>query len=358
MRRSANDCSARRRCGASRGGAACGRPACRAAGRAPRSRQTKPRRAGATAKQQLRLARAAPRRPRACARSTRRSRFCGAQRLAAVRERDDDALARRARTRASSFSASASPRAASAGRCASNANGCPAGTGRARSRLLERHRLEPSSSQTCAHLVRLPDEIGRAIERRHEVARNSADRLVVVVPASARSRSSAPLGGRIDRRVLDRVQRALRERRERAHLLDLVAEELDAKRLAAGRREDVDEPAADGELAALVRALDPLVAGERERLGKLVEADLRRRRRCGSAPAAPRRGGIPSASARRGRDDEPARARGRRAHGRARRRDAAAARGPSPSGRRGSGSSATRSSPRNHAAASAASRAS
>ena len=69
------------------------------------------------------------------------------------------------------------------------------------------------------------------------------------------------------------MQCALRERRERAHLLDLVSPELDAKRLAPGRREDVDEPAANRELAALVRALDAFVAGERERLGELLEAD-------------------------------------------------------------------------------------
>ena len=67
------------------------------------------------------------------------------------------------------------------------------------------------------------------------------------------------------------MQRALGERRERADRLDLVAEELDAERLAAGRREDVDEAAAHGELAALLDAVDPLVAGERELLGERVE---------------------------------------------------------------------------------------
>ena len=74
------------------------------------------------------------------------------------------------------------------------------------------------------------------------------------------------------------MQRALRERRERAHLLDLVAEELDAQRLAPGRREDVDEAAANRELAALLRPLDALVAGQRERLGQRVDALLVARR--------------------------------------------------------------------------------
>ena len=70
------------------------------------------------------------------------------------------------------------------------------------------------------------------------------------------------------------MERPLRERRERADLLDLVTEELDAERFAAGRREHVDDPAADRELTALVDALDPLVAGEREVLGEAVDARL------------------------------------------------------------------------------------
>ena len=71
------------------------------------------------------------------------------------------------------------------------------------------------------------------------------------------------LRGRVDRGLVDLAQRPLRERRERADALDLVAEELDPERLAAGGREDVDEAAADGDLAALLDPLDPLVAGER-----------------------------------------------------------------------------------------------
>ena len=60
------------------------------------------------------------------------------------------------------------------------------------------------------------------------------------------------------------MQRALCERRERTNRFDLVAEELDAQRLAAGRREDVDKTAAHRELAAIVDALDPLIAGVRK----------------------------------------------------------------------------------------------
>ena len=78
----------------------------------------------------------------------------------------------------------------------------------------------------------------------------------------------------MDDGAVDRMQRPLGEGGERAHLLDLVAVELDPERLAAGRREDVDEPAADGELAALLGALHPLVARQRKLLREAVETGL------------------------------------------------------------------------------------
>ncbi len=78
----------------------------------------------------------------------------------------------------------------------------------------------------------------------------------------------------MDHGLVDGVQRALGEGRERANLLDLVAEELDAQRLAAGAREHVDEPAADRDLPALLRAVGPRVARERELLDEGVEVDL------------------------------------------------------------------------------------
>ena len=73
---------------------------------------------------------------------------------------------------------------------------------------------------------------------------------------------AAAFRGRVHDGVVDRVEGALSERRERAHLLDLVAEELDAERLAARAREHVDDAAADGELPAILDAIDTLVAGE------------------------------------------------------------------------------------------------
>ena len=70
------------------------------------------------------------------------------------------------------------------------------------------------------------------------------------------------------------MERALREGREGAHRLDLVAEELDAQRLAPRGREDVDDAAAHGELAAVVDALHALVAREGERLPEPLDAGL------------------------------------------------------------------------------------
>jgi hypothetical protein len=138
---------------------------------------------------------------------------------------------------------------------------------------LEVDGLEPVLLPDPAHLVGLPDEIGGAAERGDQ--RPLGRRLVVVVPGQLDAIGVGPaLRGRIDDRVRHGMERALREGREGADALDLVAEELDAQRLASGRREDVDEPAAHGELAALVGTLDACVAGQRERFREAVDARL------------------------------------------------------------------------------------
>ena len=82
------------------------------------------------------------------------------------------------------------------------------------------------------------------------------------------------LGGRGQLDPLGLAERALRERREVADRLDLVAEQLDPRRLILGRGEDVEDPAADRELAAVVDLLDPLVAAAGEQLGDVAEVDL------------------------------------------------------------------------------------
>jgi hypothetical protein len=135
----------------------------------------------------------------------------------------------------------------------------------------EGDRVEPFLGPDCAHLVGQPHEVRPCGYGRYQVFRNRDRRIVVQLRLHE---VEPPLGGGIDQRRLDRVECALRERRERAHLLDLVAPELDPERLTARRREDVDEPAADGELAALVGTLHALVAGQRERLRQLFQAQL------------------------------------------------------------------------------------
>src|SRR5207248_5860905 len=142
---------------------------------------------------------------------------------------------------------------------------------------LQRLRLVALLLPYVPHLVGLPHEVGRAPEWRHEVRRRLG-----LLREGGLGEIDAPLRGRVDRRVLDWVQRPLRERREGTDALDFVAEELDAKRLASGGREDVDQVAANGELPAFLDTLDALVADERKLLrelgvgGDLAEPDRRR----------------------------------------------------------------------------------
>ena len=81
------------------------------------------------------------------------------------------------------------------------------------------------------------------------------------------------LGGGRD---LDRVgvaERALGERGEPAQRLDLDVEQVDAHRAVLGRREDVEQAAADRELAAVLDLVDALVAGGDEVVRGLVEVE-------------------------------------------------------------------------------------
>ena len=85
------------------------------------------------------------------------------------------------------------------------------------------------------------------------------------------------LGGELGGgRDLDRVglaQRALGEGREPAQRLDLDVEQVDADRALLGRRVDVEQAAADRELAAVLDLVDALVAGGDEVGGDLVEVE-------------------------------------------------------------------------------------
>ena len=82
------------------------------------------------------------------------------------------------------------------------------------------------------------------------------------------------LGGGVELDPLGLGERALGEGREVADRLDLVAEQLDPRGAVLGRAEDVEDPAADGELAAIGDLLDALVAAAGEQLGDVGEVDL------------------------------------------------------------------------------------
>ncbi len=173
---------------------------------------------------------------------------------------------------ASSVSASARPRAAIAGRCASNENGWLCGNESSSVVPFSEIGWSLSSSQMRRTSSGWKTKSGARSSGATRSFGTGPD--LALVPVPVLHQVEPPLGRRIDRARLDRVQRALRERRERANRLDLVAEELDAQRLAAGRREDVDDAAAHRELAAVVDALDALVAGDRERFREPLDADL------------------------------------------------------------------------------------
>ena len=71
------------------------------------------------------------------------------------------------------------------------------------------------------------------------------------------------------------LERALVGDREGPDLLDLVAPELHAQRVLLGRREDVDDPAADRELAALLDQVDPGVRRRGQPTDHVLEVGLR-----------------------------------------------------------------------------------
>jgi hypothetical protein len=61
---------------------------------------------------------------------------------------------------------------------------------------------------------------------------------------------------------------------EEADLLDRVAEEVDPDRVLLGRREHVDDAAADRELASAFDEVDAVVGRAHERVGQLVEVEV------------------------------------------------------------------------------------
>ena len=81
------------------------------------------------------------------------------------------------------------------------------------------------------------------------------------------------LGGGRDLDEIGVAQRALGERGEPPQRLDLIAEQVDADGPVLGRGEQVEQAAADRELAAVLHLVDALIAGGDEVLGGLVKID-------------------------------------------------------------------------------------
>ncbi len=81
------------------------------------------------------------------------------------------------------------------------------------------------------------------------------------------------LGRGRDLDLLDIPERALGERREPAQRLDLHVEHVHPHGALLGRREHVEQPAAQRELAALLDLVDALVAGVDELRGALLEVE-------------------------------------------------------------------------------------
>ncbi len=83
----------------------------------------------------------------------------------------------------------------------------------------------------------------------------------------------AQLRGRCYLHPLDLLKRALGEGGEEGQALDLDVEQLAAHRPLLGGRVDVEDVAADGELAALLDLVHALVARPGERARRLIEVE-------------------------------------------------------------------------------------
>ena len=83
---------------------------------------------------------------------------------------------------------------------------------------------------------------------------------VAAISASSRCSGASSAAGAISTHV-GLAEAALRERGEPAQRLDLDVEQVDADGALLGRRVDVEQAAADRELAAVLDLVDALVAG-------------------------------------------------------------------------------------------------
>ena len=89
-----------------------------------------------------------------------------------------------------------------------------------------------------------------------------------------RLRLTDALTNRDDVRLVDGAARALRGRVESAERLDRVADELDADWLFVAWREDIDDAAANTELAVLVDGVLSRIAGGDQLRGEVLRLDI------------------------------------------------------------------------------------
>ena len=131
--------------------------------------------------------------------------------------------------------------------------------------------------------------LGDQVEQRAEVLdRQQLGDVRAVLVASARDLGQLAvlgreLGGGRDLDAVGLPQAALGEGREPAQRLDLDVEQVDADGALLGRRVDVEQAAADRELAALLDLVDALVAGGDELLARSRRGRAGRRR-CSMKP--------------------------------------------------------------------------
>ena len=199
-----------------------------------------------------------------------------AQRLAAMRERDDDTLPGAHELRELDLGlreparGDRRPLRFERERLALRERielGCP----------VERDRRQAVLRPDATHVVGLEDEVGRALERRDEIVRGPG----LTSPSSpchSSTRSSRrSTAGKIVHASTGCSARCVNGENARIDSTSSPKNSI-AERLAAGCREDVDQAAAHRELAAVVDPLDALVARERELLREAFDADLDARR--------------------------------------------------------------------------------
>ncbi len=156
-------------------------------------------------------------------------------------------------------------------------------------------------------LVRLGDEHRRPAGQREVVEERRGSIDVVRIAWKLRERH--------DRCLIDGPGRALCRRVVGPDRLDRVAHELEPDRSLGTGRIEVDDPAADAELARLVDRILPGVTGGREQIGEIGRGDVESRRDDQRGRLEPLRRGEPGQQRGGGGDDDPGGAGGQRVEG-------------------------------------------